>query len=133
MSDYDRVEERKVDDDVTFRCFVIDRTGTRYSHSECERRLKTAVSTMMRWFHRAIVTRSLWRDPDMNADELERLRWVLNDLQTYVEVVQRELDRLAGVDRRAERIKSLREISGRTPEEAALYLSKADALERRAS
>jgi hypothetical protein len=130
MSDYDHVEERKVDDDVTFRYFVIDRTGTRYSHSECERRLRSAVSTMTRWFHRSIVTRSSWRDPAMNADELERLRWVLDDLQTYVEVVQRELDRIAGVDRRAERVKALREIAGRTPAEAAAFLAKAAELER---
>lgn len=40
-----------------------------------------------------------------------------------------QLDELEGVDRRQERIAQLREVAGRTPQEAAAYLAKADELE----
>ncbi len=60
----------------------------------------------------------------------ERLRWLLDDMRDYVEVASRHLDELDGKDRREERIKALRRIAGRTPEEAAAYLAKADQLER---
>jgi hypothetical protein len=65
----------------------------------------------------------------MNEATLAYLRDALRDLSGYVEAAQRELDRIEGVDRRAERIKSLREVAGRTPAEAATFLAKADQLE----
>ena len=69
----------------------------------------------------------------MNKHEMERLRYLLDDMQTYVEVVQQELDRIEGLDRRADRIKALRNIEGRTPEEAAAFLAKAAQLEGEAT
>jgi hypothetical protein len=126
-SETDRVRERRVDHGVVR--WVETERGKRYTHHECESRAKSTMHSMMRWFARAVHTRTTWDDADMNAHELERLRWLLGDLAAWLESVQRALDDLEGVDRRAERIKALREVAGRTPEEAALYLEKADALE----
>lgn len=120
--------------------------GPTYTHYECERRARAAVAAMTRWFGRAIRTRTTWTEgsaasnflgiettgvspAEMNEHEIRQLRYIATDIAEYAEIVQRELDRLEGVDRKAERIKALRTIKGRSAEEAALYLAKADQLE----
>lgn len=120
--------------------------GSTYTHFECERRAKAAVAAMSRWLGRAIRTRTTWTEDtasgeffgmkttgviaaQMNEDEIRQLRWIADDISEYAEIVQRELDRLEGVDRKAERIRQLRNVAGRTPEEAAAYLAKAAQLE----
>lgn len=128
MSDFDRIEEHRADHG-TVRIYVTQ--GRKYTHHECQRRLKAAVNATARWFHRSISTMTKWNDAEMNTWEIRELRWVLGDMANYVEVVQRELDRLEGVNRVNERILALRAVEGRTPEEAALYLAKADALAAR--
>lgn len=127
MSLYDRIEERRMSHGVV-RWVVTDR-GRRYTHHECERRLLAAWHGVPRWFSRAVATRTTWNDADMNADEIRRLRDVLADMTSYIEVASRHLDGIEGVDRRAERIRQLRDVTGRTPEEAAAYLAKAAQLE----
>jgi hypothetical protein len=135
--DRERIEERQTDHG-TIRFFVSEQ-GTRYTHHECERRFKASVYNMMRWCSRAIRTRTDWNDEGdpsgavMRAHELQELRWRLGDITAYVEHVQRELDKIEGADRKAERIKALREVAGREPGEAALFLAKADELERASS
>jgi len=127
LSIYDRVEERRTEYGI-FRTFTTDK-GKWYSHNDCERELKAAVRKTQRWFSRSIRTLTVWNDKDMRDMEIGDLRWVLEDITTYAEAVQQELDRIEGVDRKEERIKALRDVSGRTPEEAALYLRKAEELE----
>jgi Lon protease-like protein len=123
----DRIQERREDHGITR--WLVTEQGKRYTQYDCERRLKSATSAVMRWFSRAVRTRTTWNDADMNEATLAYLRDALRDLSGYVEAAQRELDRIEGVDRRAERIKSLREVAGRTPAEAATFLAKADQLE----
>jgi len=122
MSD-GRIIERTADD-FTFRYYE-SAAGKRYTHYECERRLDAAKNAMERWFSRTLRTRTTPCDTD-----LQHLRWIADDIAEYGATVQRELDRLEGVDRKAERIKMLRSVEGRTPEEAAVYLAKADELDR---
>lgn len=107
-----------------------ERGGQRYTHYDCERRLKSAINAVERWFWRTIKTRPTWDEAQMNELQLRDLRYMLGDLQRNVETIGRELDRIEGVDRRSERIRALREVAGRTPEEAAAYLAKAAELER---
>jgi Lon protease-like protein len=125
-----RVEQRRMDHGIV-RWFVTDR-GVQYTHYECERRLKSAVNAVERWFGRAVRTRTTWDEAEMNEHEIQGLRRELRDLQSYVEAAQRQLDDIEGVDRRTERIKALREVAGRTPAEAAAFLRKADQLEGKA-
>lgn len=112
----------------TFRYYQSE-SGKRYSHYDCERRLKSAQEVMYRWFSRVLKTRTTADDIDQSRYEIMRMRWVAQEISQYAEVIQRELDRLEGVDRKAERIKALRSLEGRTPEEAAAFLAKADQLE----
>jgi Lon protease-like protein len=127
MRDFDRIEERELEHG-TVKYFVTD-AGQKYTHYECERRLQAAIRATSRWFSRTIRTMTVWKDADMNASEIRDLRWILGDMANYVEVVSRELDRIEGVNRSAERVAALRSIKGRTPEEAALFLAKADEIE----
>lgn len=112
----------------TLKWFVTD-SGTEYGHRDCLSRLEAAVRGSHRWFARAVETLSEWNDQDMRADEVERLRWVLDDMAEYVEAARQELVSIEDANRKVERIKALREVTGRTPEEAALYLQKAAELE----
>lgn len=111
----------------TFRYYE-SKGGKRYTHHDCERRLEAAQAAMERWFSRAIRTLTTQGNAE-DRYELERLRYVADDIAEYAAVIQREIDRLEGVDRRAERVRALRSVEGRTPEEAAVYLAKADQLE----
>lgn len=125
-----RIIERSTDG-YTFRYFE-SKKGARYTHYECERRLKTTVDGLYRWFSRTLKTRTTSGDAEQDKYDLQRLRWVADEVAECAAVIQREVDRLEGVDRTAERVKALRQVSGRTPEETAVYLAKADQLETRA-
>lgn len=130
MSVYDRIEERSNREGDTFR-WVLTERGTRYTNLDCIGKVKAAEAAFARWFSRAVKTRTTW-GPELaecNASDIEELRWRLREMQTYVEAASRHLDDLEGTDRRAERVKALREVAGRTPAEAALYLAKADQIE----
>lgn len=121
-----RIVEREGDGGFTFRYYESEK-GHRYTHYDCERRLVAAKNGMCRWFSRALKTRTSSGDAEQDSYELNHLRYIAESVAEYAEVIQREIDRLEGVDRKAERIKAL--IEGRTPEESALFLAKADALE----
>jgi hypothetical protein len=127
--EWDSIKERRMSHGIVKT--VLTERGQEYPHYECERRLKTAIRATMRWFSRTLQTLTVWDDKDMNDHELQRMRYTLDDLAMYVEAVQRELDRIEGVNRSAERIKALRNVAGRTPEEAAAFLKKAEELETR--
>lgn len=125
--EWDSVKERKTS--LGTHKFIVTERGQTYSHDECERRLKSAVRGTSRWFGRALHTLTVWSDKRMNDYEVQRLRRILDDMSMYVEAVQVELDRIEGVNRQAERIAQLRNVAGRTPEEAAAFLAKAEQLE----
>lgn len=136
MSEYDRIEDRQLSNGRTARIYVsTSRYGTkdlkRYTHYDCERRFKSAVEAVMRWGYRTLKTRTSWGDDaDMNAYELREIRWRLSELQEWIASMEAQLDQIEGVDRLAERIQLLRNVAGRTPEESAIYLAKAEQLEK---
>lgn len=127
MPNEGRIIERG-SDGFTFRYYEAP-GGKRYGHFDCERRLESAINAMRRWFSRSLRTRTTHPPTSADRYELERLRQVADELAEYATVIQREIDKLEGVDRKAERIKALRVVDGRTPEETALFLAKADRLE----
>ncbi len=114
-------------DGYVFRYWQSDK-GTTYTNYDCERRLESAISAVSRWFSRTVRTRTT--TPNADYHNVETLRWKLERLTEHVQMMLTQLDDLEGVDRKRERIKSLREVMGRTPQEAAAFLAKADELER---
>lgn len=126
MSDGRIIERTR--EGYTFRYYESP-TGKHYTHYDCEARAKAALAGVARWLSRALRTRTTQGDAEQDRYELERLRWIANELAEYAAAVQVEIDRLEGVDRTAERVKALRIIEGRTAAEAALFLAKADQLE----
>lgn len=61
--------------------------------------------------------------------DLERLEWLVDNLETHIRAVRREIERRYSVKETEERIKHLRNVTGREPAEAAAFLKKADELE----
>jgi hypothetical protein len=122
------IQEHRSDDGDVFKYLVMD-SGRRYTHNDCEHQLKLAGWTMQRWFARALATLTDWRDPEDRKLDIEHLRWRLDDIAAFVEGAQQELDQREGVSKKAERIAKLRNVTGRTPEEAAAFLAKAALLE----
>ena len=61
--------------------------------------------------------------------DLERLEWFVERLEGHTHALRHEIEKRRGIKTREERIALLRNTSGRTPEEAAAYRAKADALE----
>lgn len=128
MSDYTgHIDERK-NDGYTFRYWRSPK-GKVYTNFDCERRFESAIWAVSRWFARTVRTRTTSPDAEANRDDLRTVRWKLDKLSEHVLMMQAQLDDLEGVDRTQERITQLRQIAGRTPEEAAAYLAKADELE----
>jgi hypothetical protein len=70
-------------------------------------------------------------DWDPEDYDLERLEWFLDGVQRWLDSVRETIEKRRGVKTKEERIALLRRVEGRTPEEAAAFLKKADELERR--
>lgn len=63
--------------------------------------------------------------------DLERLEWLVADVGAYAAALREAMDKRRGVKSQEERIALLRNTSGRTQGEAAVFTRKADELERR--
>lgn len=124
-----KIHERANDDGDVFRYLVLD-SGSRCSNLDCIQKTEQAMRGFQRWFHRSLETATVWTSPDLAASDNERLRWLLDDMESYLASARQALAEREGRRRREEKIKALRAIAGRTPDEAEAYLAKADELER---
>lgn len=123
---YERVEKRG-----GFK-FIRLKSGRMITFSEAhgfakaaESALATAVSRM---FKLAGPTSG---DPELTDWDLERIEWFIDEVASYLTAVRTEIEKRRGVKSQEERIALLRNVGGRSPEEAAAFTRKADELERR--
>jgi hypothetical protein len=123
------IKERSNEDGDVFRYLMLD-SGTQYSNLDCINRVEQSSRGFQRWFYRAIQTATVWADPRLAESDTERLGWLLDEMETYISSARQGLAKREASRRREEKIKALRQIAGRTPDEAEAYLSKADELER---
>jgi hypothetical protein len=65
--------------------------------------------------------------------DMEWLERQLESMEDYIAAVREEIAKQRKAWGKQERIKKLRNVQGRTPEEAAAFIQKADELERKAS
>jgi hypothetical protein len=72
----------------------------------------------------------MWSDPTLSESDTERLTWLLDDMEAAIGSARQGLAERQGARRREAKVKALRRIAGRTPEEAEAYLAKAAELER---
>lgn len=129
MSDHHNIREQVNEDGDVFRYLVLD-GGGQYSNLDCIGKAEQASRAFGRWFYRSMLTATRWSDPALSESDTERLGWVLDEMETYIASARQGLAERQGARRREEKIKALRLIAGRTPEEAEAYLAKADELER---
>lgn len=110
--------------------FITLQSGRRITFLDAQSMAKAARSALSTAASRMF---KLARHQDRDIDEwnLELIDSFVEDLEDYVRILREEIDKLLGVRSQEERIALLRNVSGRSPEEAAAFLDKADELERR--
>lgn len=70
-------------------------------------------------------------DRELGGWDLENLEWFIHRVHEWIHAVEAEIKKRQGVQTVEERIALLRNVSGRSPEEAAAFTRKADELEER--
>jgi hypothetical protein len=108
--------------------FITLQSGRRIIFTDAESMGKAGFSSLCTAISRMF---KLARHQDRDIDEwnLERIDSFVETLEDYVGVWRTEIDKLIGVKSKEERIALLRNVDGRSPEEAAEFLRKADELE----
>lgn len=101
------------------------KSGRKVSFWEAEREQQSSLSDLQRWMSRM---GKLAEGEEFLEDALERR---VDEVEEWVKAWRRELEKRAERERTREKIAALRDTTGRTPEEAALYAKKADQLEAR--
>lgn len=115
---YERVEE------LNGYKFIRLKSGRLFSFWDAYSAVESAHSTLGLAISRAFKLAS-------DDYDLERLEWLVDNLDTHIGAIRKEIERRRGVRDQEERIKLLRHTAGRTPEESALFKEKADELEQR--
>jgi polyhydroxyalkanoate synthesis regulator phasin len=109
-----------------FRYTVLD-TGRIVWFQDALREAEAGKAKVSRWLSRAV---KLIGGEYGDLDE-ERVEWFLDDLEMLIRAHREEAEKRTGRRSAEERIALLRNTTGRTPEEAEAFRSKATELERR--
>lgn len=113
-----------------FKYIRMPRSGKLLSFYDLVEKAQTDLRGLARDVSRSFKTINT-HDQEYLASDLERIEWLLDDVEEWAKRVRDHLANEHGRVRRRERIAQLRNIAGRTPEEAEAFLAKADELERR--
>jgi len=108
--------------------FIRLKSGRHVSFYDAKREAKSGLTILWRSVARMGAVAQPF-DGDFDID-WEQIEWMLDDVQAFVNLWRKEVEKRTGQRTRQERIDHLRLVAGRTPEEAALYRAKADELER---
>jgi hypothetical protein len=110
-------------------------SGKLYTFNDMIHKADLAEHAFARAIARAFKLRPDWPgEPERatyRAMDLEQIEWALESMEAYIAAAREHLEKERGIKSREERIALLRNVSGRTPEEAEAFLKKADELERR--
>jgi hypothetical protein len=95
--------------------------------------IKAADSSFSTAISRAVKLAEKWggAEAEMHGYYLERVEWLLDDMESYLGAVRKHIAELRGNQTVRQRIALLRVTTGRTPEEAEQFRRKADELEQR--
>jgi hypothetical protein len=109
------------------------KSGRRVMFFHATDEVKKCMTPLYRWTSRMF---KLVDSPDKDIAESnwDTLDWRLFEIESWIKAVREHYEKEHGVVRKErnkrDRILALREIAGRTPEEAAMFLAKADQLEQ---
>jgi hypothetical protein len=109
--------------------FIRMKSGRHLTFWDCLGAAERADTDMHRAVSRAFKLALAETDADIREYDLERLEWFIDSLESYAGSLREHLGKHRTVHSKRERIALLRNVSGRTPEEAAEFLRKADELE----
>ncbi len=127
--EYERVEERSFRSSydnsvVKVRTLKINGDGRQITFRDAHKQAETNLTGFTRWLSRA-------RKLAVMDWEQEDLRRAVDDLIMYAEIWKTEIEKMHGEQTMQEKIDALRNIAGRSEGESALFLAKADELERK--
>jgi hypothetical protein len=108
--------------------YVMLKSGRRVSFMESLAELDGALSGVYLWMARSFRTAEV-EDRDVTEQNLEFIERRVEQAEDWLRAIRAELVRQRGRQDLRQRIAALRNVSGRTPEEAAAYLARASALE----
>jgi hypothetical protein len=115
---YERVET-----DSLGHKYITLGTGRQVIFYDAEKKASKHLTDLARWVRRmGMLTEREYQETSLLAT-VERM-------EAMAQHWRREMERRQGVATKRQRIAALRDVRGRTPEEAAVYLAKADELEK---
>lgn len=111
--------------------FIRMKSGRHLTFWDCLGEAERADTDLHRAISRAFKLALADADADIREYNLERLEWLIDSLENYAGALRERLGKHRTVHDTRERVSLLRNVEGRTPEEAAEFLRKADELEGR--
>lgn len=110
-------------------------SGKLYSFADAIHAADLAQGAFARAISRAFKLRPDWTGEADRAVyremDFERIEWALEGMEAYIASARAFLAEQRDAKSQEDRIAALRNVAGRTPEEAAAFLRKADELERK--
>lgn len=113
-----------------FKYIKLSKTGRVFSYHEAQKQVDKGFNMVTRWLLRIVQIVPESTDYDLDEYYWERIDDYADRLEILAERIREEVRKHLKVRSKQERIKALRNVTGRTPEEAAIFLAKADELEK---
>lgn len=111
--------------------FLTLKSGRRVMFHQAKWEVDKALTPLFRWTSRMF--KLISDNPEFSESEWEQLDWKLFEIESWIKAVRSHYEEVHGVAKeersKKARIAALRQIAGRTPEEAEMFLKKADELE----
>jgi hypothetical protein len=113
--------------------FITLQSGRKVSFYDAENKCGKFLTDLTRWGKRLVQLAPDVTDPDISEYYNDTILRHIERTEALAEHWRALLEQRVGVATKRQRIAALRDVRGRTPEEAAVYLAKADQLEEELS
>lgn len=113
-----------------YRYIKLSSTGRTFSFEDSKKQVEKGLNMITRWMGRIVQIVPNTDDRDLNDYYWEQIEDYCDRLRIIADRWMEEVAKHRKVRTKEERIKALRNTTGRTEEEAALFLAKADELEK---
>jgi len=112
--------------------YITLKSGRRAMFHNAKWEVERHMTPLIRWTSRMF--KLISDNREFSESEWDQLDWKLFEIESWVKAVREHYEKARGVAQKEyskqDRIQALRQIAGRTPEEAAMFLAKADQLEK---
>ena len=124
-----QTREEKPEEGSTGHRFITLKSGRVVSFLDAQREAEDHLASLYRWELRMEKLADV-KDKDLNEWYWEQVEWFIDKVDALVGYSRDEIKKHNTRKSKEERIAALRNVTGRSPEEAAAFLAKADQLEK---